>query len=198
MKRRQIVALVVVALIAVAAAASSRIIGNSSDESHREDPRDHGGLAAAGSDNPAQTRPGVNEEDVSDQTLGARDTPDPLPTTIPDDYVFGSYDKNSSDDPTPRGCPMKRGVACKIRFLGNFRVSSFDEAVIRLGAYENDSLDPIVFKDLPVSRGSSRFFDVLLYAPSETATEVRFKVTLLTKDGKLIHEEKTVFPVPVS
>lgn len=116
--------------------------------------------------------------------------PRPSPSLpLPDDYVHGSYAKNGSDDPWPRGCtPLKRGIPCSLNFHWSYRLTTFEKALVRVAAFENGSSQPTAHRDTPVTTGSGRWFEGLQYIPSSEATTVVFKVQLLRTDGSLLYE----------
>ncbi len=117
---------------------------------------------------------------------------------FPADFVVGSPFSQGSDDPRPEGCSLRRGVPCTVVFKGQYRVSSVDTAKIRLAAHENGSDLPTVSKEIPVVKGSARFFDSLVYTPGAQATTVRFVVTLVSDDGKVLHQPEPAPPdIPI-
>lgn len=105
---------------------------------------------------------------------------------LPPDWAFGSYNKVSYDEPRPNGCSLRRGDSCALLFVGEYRVVSYDSAIVRIAAFENGGGEPVAKTDLPIGRGNARFFEQLLYTPGANAVTVQFRVLLLDTAGKVI------------
>lgn len=114
---------------------------------------------------------------------------------IPYDSAFGTFmSDGGADYPHPKGCDVRRGVLCSVTMHGRYILTNYEGAVIKVGAFENDSDVPVVSAQIPITKGSSSFFQNLAYTPTSSATSVRFRTILLTTDGRFIFERSPLPP----
>lgn len=113
----------------------------------------------------------------------------------PPDITLFSWEREEPTSFYPRGCPLTSGQECVVRFIGTYRLETLDSAILRFGAYENGSSDPVAFYDEEVVRGSDRMIYHLVFVVSESARNVQFKVTLHRPDGSMLYEPDPAPPV---
>jgi hypothetical protein len=114
------------------------------------------------------------------------------------DFVFGSPQGMSTDDPRPANCSFKADSMCRFTVAGTYGLKTADAASIEVGAYEDGSAKALYATTLPnAKRGSSRWFvDDFPYRPSASAKEVAILVRLLDPSGKeLARGNPTKYPV---
>ncbi|HLF69728.1 MAG TPA: hypothetical protein VI541_02095 [Actinomycetota bacterium] len=130
----------------------------------------------------------------------AAKTYSPRPTltpsiAIPYDSAFGTFTSDGGADyPHPAGCDLRRGVLCSVSMHGRYILTNYEGAIIKVGAFENDTDVPVVSAQISILKGSSVFFQNLAYTPSSTAVTVRFRTILLTTDGRFIFERSPLPP----
>lgn len=131
---------------------------------------------------------------------GVKGNEAPAPTNtlsdpFPPDVTLFSWEREEPTSLYPLGCPLTPGQRCVVRFLGTYRLKTLDNAILRFGAYENGSSEPVAHFDEKVRLGSEKMIYDLRFVVSESATKVQFKVTLHRSDGTLLYEPDPGPPV---
>lgn len=199
--KRVAVALSAVGLMILGWAVSGTMGPRQSDStaSHSDDP-----AAKTEGSQVTSTLPGSDVGSEADRPSSESSGNEELKRGLESDWAYASWVRgvDSLNDPRPLECPeFKGGAPCTFRFQGNYLLRSSSTGVVRLGAYEDDKSEPTAQAETPVKGpGSGKFYGSITYVPSQDAKSVRFRVTLLDAEGKVLFQTKASeeLPMPVN
>lgn len=136
-------------------------------------------------------------------SVGGKDShasPIPSPTSSlpPNLLTFGIAIEPSSDPPRPSGCSLQAGQSCRVEFDGRYRLTDFDNAIIRVGAFEDGSDTASFSSDLPVFRGGQGWYVKLYYKPRPNVQKVTFRAFLIAPDGTTLSAPESHFTFQIT